>query len=140
MNAYDLLKDKGISPSQQRIKILDFLIKNRTHPSVDDIYNSLIGDIPTLSKTTVYNTLSLFREKSLIRVVHDETEIRYDAGVELHGHFKCNKCGNIYDFPISEINYPSDKLTDFQILEKHVYFNGICSKCITKGDNNGDKT
>ena len=50
----------GINPSFQRLKILEYLMNNDTHPTVDNIYNALIDIIPTISKTTIYNTLKLF--------------------------------------------------------------------------------
>lgn len=39
-----------------------YLLKNHTHPTVDEVYVALCKVIPTLSKTTVYNTLRLFSE------------------------------------------------------------------------------
>ena len=58
------LKSKSIRPSLQRIRILEYLIKNRNHPTVEMIYNELLCEMPTLSKTTIYNTLKLFVEGS----------------------------------------------------------------------------
>ncbi len=141
MRTIDLLKSKGVSPSQQRIQILEYLLKNKIHPSVDTIFQNLVNQIPTLSKTTVYNTLSLLREKQLIQVIIDDNEIRYDAITDLHGHFKCLECGSIYDFPISEIKIDINAIENFQISEKHIYYTGICAFCIKKkGEENGNKT
>ncbi|EJX04128.1 iron uptake regulatory protein [gut metagenome] len=55
--------DHGVKPSVQRIAIMDYLLKNRTHPTAEEIYSALVNLIPTLSKTTVYNTLKLFVEQ-----------------------------------------------------------------------------
>ena len=44
----------------QRIAIMEYLMDNPIHPSADDIYTALSPSMPTLSKTTVYNTLKLF--------------------------------------------------------------------------------
>ena len=60
--ALDTLQNYGIHPSVQRIAIMDYLLKNHTHPTVDEVYVALCKVIPTLSKTTVYNTLRLFSE------------------------------------------------------------------------------
>ena len=60
-----MLQEKGVSPSIQRIKILQFILDNEHHSSVDSIYQELLHEIPTLSKTTVYNTLALFVEKKI---------------------------------------------------------------------------
>jgi len=54
------LKNHDIKPSYQRMKIFQYLLDNHVHPTVDTIYKALCPEIPTLSKTTVYNTLNLF--------------------------------------------------------------------------------
>ena len=59
-NIEKYLRDHGISPSYQRKRIFEYLYNSKDHPRVNDIYYALIDEIPTLSKTTVYNTLNLF--------------------------------------------------------------------------------
>ena len=39
------------------------------HPTVDEIYQALVDHIPTLSKTTVYNTLRLLMEHGVVRML-----------------------------------------------------------------------
>ena len=127
------LKSHDIRPSYQRIKIFQYLIVNKNHPTIDMIYKTLISKIPTLSKTTVYNTLNLFVEKKIAKVILvEENETRYDADTSIHGHFKCDECGDVSDFNvgIDLINIP--ELEKFQINEHHLYFKGICNECLKK--------
>ena len=127
------LTEKDMKPSYQRIKILQYLISKRNHPTVDKIFNDLIKEIPTLSKATVYNTLDLFKKKNLARVVTiEDNETRFDAKVVNHGHFKCESCGSIYDFEINIDSFSTDLLEHFKINEKNVYFKGICPGCLEK--------
>jgi len=103
----ELMKRNNISPSVQRISIYKYMIDNKNHPTVDMIYKALEKKIPTLSKTTVYNTLNLFIEKGIvIEIKIDKNEMRYDADVSIHGHFLSEKTGEIHDFDvdISELN------------------------------------
>ena len=58
------LKEHNIKPSYQRMKIFQYLLDNHNHPTVDTIYKALCTEIPTLSKTTVYNTLNLFIQQN----------------------------------------------------------------------------
>jgi Fur family peroxide stress response transcriptional regulator len=121
----------GIKPSFQRLKILEYLLNNTNHPTVDDIYKGVVKEIPTLSKTTIYSTLTLFVESNILRGLYiEEKEIRYDAILSNHGHFKCKKCEEIYDFSIDIDAFQIDELKTFKIKEKGVYFKGICPKCI----------
>lgn len=130
-NVSDYLKKHGIKPSLQRIRIFQYLINNRNHPTVDTIYQELVKDIPTLSKTTVYNTLNLFMEKNIVTVITiEENETRYDADVSLHGHFKCEKCGEVYDFNVDVPKLKDNMLKNFEIKEKHIYYKGICENCL----------
>lgn len=124
------LKKNDVKPSYQRMKIFQYLLENRVHPTVDTIYKALCTEIPTLSKTTVYNTLNLFMEKKLVNlIVIEENETRYDVKTEIHGHFKCEKCGNIYDIDLNLNDITDGKLQGFKIKEHHHYFKGICNRC-----------
>ncbi|MCK4764558.1 MAG: transcriptional repressor [Candidatus Aminicenantes bacterium] len=126
----EFLKENGIKPSYQRIKIYEYLVKYYNHPTVDMIYRELVPKIPTLSKTTVYNTLNLFIEKKITAIiVIDENETRYDAGTSVHGHFQCNECARIDDIDIdlSKIEIPIPE--HYEVSEQHFYFKGKCSNC-----------
>ncbi len=126
----NLLVQNDIRPSYQRIKILEYLHNNHIHPTADDIFNALIPEIPTLSKSTVYNTLDLFINNNLVKLLSiEDTEARYDILTNNHGHFKCVSCGEIYNFSIDIEEITVDELDGFLINDKNVYFKGVCSKC-----------
>jgi len=129
-NIAEYLKNNGIKPSYQRVRVFEYLIKNKNHPTVDMIFKALAGEIPTLSKTTVYNTLKLFAEKNIVIVINiEDNEIRYDAETSVHGHFKCEKCGKVYDFNVDLSKVDLEKISNFIINEYHFYLKGICEKC-----------
>jgi Fe2+ or Zn2+ uptake regulation protein len=126
------LKSHGIKPSYQRLQIFEYLLRYRNHPTVDMIYKSLSPAIPTLSKTTVYNTLKLFVEKKIaLVIVIEENETRYDADTSIHGHFKCEKCSSMTDLAVDTSQLKLPDLNGFQINEHHFYFKGLCKKCLT---------
>ncbi|MCK4631358.1 MAG: transcriptional repressor, partial [Bacteroidales bacterium] len=120
-----LLEEKDIRPSVQRIRVLEYLQNSKNHPTVDNIYNDLVKEIPTLSKTTVYNILKLFSEKNVARTFRiGNNEARYDGDTSIHGHFRCNKCGNIYDFNVNMEELKLAGLDKFKINEYHIYLKG----------------
>lgn len=128
-------RENGIKPSFQRKKIYQYLLENRVHPTVNEIYSSLIAEIPVLSKATVYNTMNLFRDHNLVEVISVEGhESRYDlAGQQPHGHFKCNSCGRVYDVMIDvPIESISRELKGFKITGQNFNFNGTCRQCMEK--------
>ncbi len=127
----DFLISKGINPSFQRLKIYEYLKKADFHPTVDNIYNELIKIIPTISKTTIYNTLKLFVEKGIAQsLTIDENEVRYDCNVKPHAHLKCIKCGSVYDVYIENINFDYDIVDGHKVLDCHIYLRGICKNCL----------
>lgn len=132
-NIGEYLKSHDIKPSYQRIKIFEYLIEKKNHPTIDTVYQELVKEIPTLSKTTVYNTMNLFLEKKIvILIIIEENETRYDADVSVHGHFKCVKCNVVYDLDMDLNNIDMTTLKNFQINEHHIYFKGICESCLKK--------
>ena len=133
--AINTLLNYGIHPSIQRIAIMDYLLKHHTHPTVDEVYTALSDEIPTLSKTTVYNTLRLFSEHGAAKMLTiDERKICFDGNIKPHSHFLCRCCGKIYDFPLptSDDFLIPDKAKQFQVEEIHFYYKGVCEKCNKK--------
>lgn len=126
----DFLREHSIKPSYQRVKIYEFLLDSHDHPTVDNIYTALSESIPTLSRTTVYNTLKVFIEKGIASSINiDDTETRYDAITESHGHFKCQSCGEIFDIKVDFSSAIKEELPEFDITEQHLFIYGICDKC-----------
>lgn len=131
------LKNRKVRPSYQRIKVLEYLNKNQCHPTVDQIFKDLQSEIPTLSKSTIYNTLNLFLKSGLIRVINiEDNETRYDIITKNHGHFKCESCGKIFNFRIDFDSFKTEELSGFKIIDKNLYFKGICPKCLSNINNN----
>lgn len=127
------LIEKGIRPLCKRVLIYNYLTTRKNHPTVEMIYKDLLPESPSLSKTTVYNVLSLFLEKNLVQTLSIEgNELRYDANMKSHGHFKCSKCGKIYDFEAKEDCFPKVPLEGFVSCKVHYYVEGYCDKCAAK--------
>ncbi len=130
-NLKKLLRENRISPSIQRLKVLNYLVQYRNHPSVDMIYDSIKEEIPTLSKTTIYNILKLFMKHNLVKAITIEgNELRFDAFIEPHIHFKCENCGNIYDIELDTDIYNKKEIEGHKILNHEIYLTGICKNCL----------
>lgn len=133
MNIPEHLTTHEIKPSYQRIKIFEYLYNEKNHPTADVIYKNLVTKIPTLSKTTVYNTLKLFVDKGISSTLTiEDNEVRFDADTTSHGHFKCNNCHDIYDVEIDYSALKLDAINDFKVDETHIHLKGKCNKCLTK--------
>lgn len=135
----DFLRERGVRPSYIRLRILQYLLDRRTHPGAEEIYQALVHDIPTLSRASVYNTLRVFAEAGVVKVVVGTDETRYDANLEGHGHFRCKVCGKFYDFGCSLEALQYEGLEGFVVEQKELYFLGICPFCQKGGEFHGER-
>ncbi len=131
LQTHQYLLKHSIKPSVQRTAVMEFLLNNKIHPTVDEIYVALSPKMPTLSKTTVYNTLNLFIEKGAVRILTlDEKNARYDIDLSSHAHFICKCCGNVYDF--FDMKPETFKLPDyngFEVETVEISYKGVCASC-----------
>lgn len=133
-SAQNKLRRYNIKPSVQRMAVLDYLMTHHTHPTADTIFNALYPSIPTLSKATVYNTLNLLTEQGVIQMITiDEKNARFDAHETPHLHFRCNECGEIFDFDLPP--FAMDALKEFEVTDIQMYCKGVCPSCQKKKEN-----
>lgn len=130
--AYNRLAEFGIKVSVQRVEIMRYLLSNYTHPDADQIHAALIEKVPTLSKTTVYNTLKLFAQNGAIQMLDiDGSMAHFDADIRPHAHFLCRSCGTIHDVPLPEgLDLSLD--SDHDIDGISLYYKGTCRGCRDK--------
>jgi Fe2+ or Zn2+ uptake regulation protein len=132
-NLKKLLEAKGIKPSYQRLCILEYIIKKNIHPSVDTIYKALYKNIPTLSRTTIYNTLNLFEKRKIVSFVSAlDNELRYEFLEKPHAHFLCIECKEVYDIYLETDIFCKEFVEDHKVAESHIHFRGLCKKCLEK--------
>lgn len=126
------LSSHGVKPSAQRLLILRFLMENRTHPTVDEIYNALLPEQPTLSRTTVYNTLKLLAAAGIIRCIDvgGNHGARWDYSRHDHAHFLCTACGSVTDIEF-DVQAPAFPLPPggFEVHTTEVNLRGVCPEC-----------
>lgn len=130
--AYRKLRQCGIRPSLQRVAIMQYLQTHFTHPTVEDVYRGLRDEIPTLSLTTVYNTLRMFSEqKAALMLTINDHHVCYDGVTAPHAHFFCKQCGMVID--LAGDDTPADAFPmerEGCLLEEvQLYYKGICNDC-----------
>lgn len=128
------LRGAGLRASAQRIAVLEFMDGTYSHPTAEEIYRSLLPTYPTLSLTTVYNTVHSLVESGLLREVEiDAANLRFDtASRPAHGHFRCRECGRIFDVTLSAAALDGAVPAGFEVDTIDVYFKGKCRDCANK--------
>lgn len=130
-SALDILHRFGIRPSHQRLAVLSHLLQHRDHSSADKIYEELHRDIPMISRTTVYNTLRLFKDAGVIQTLSIGTNpLIFDADTSPHAHLYCHRCHSVSDILVQLSDW--QRLSDYggpHRTHMQVIFDGICDKC-----------
>jgi Fe2+ or Zn2+ uptake regulation protein len=121
-----VLKKHGINPSAQRVAVAQYVLYTDAHPSADEVWARVKQRFPQVSRATVYNTLSLFVEKGLLRrLVLTEGRAVYDPKTDAHHHFIDEDTGRIHDVPWDAIRLPeAPQLSGFEVHEFQVVMRG----------------
>jgi Fur family peroxide stress response transcriptional regulator len=124
-------KDIGLKLTPQRLAILDHLEGNKEHPSAEDIYKAISERFPTMSFSTVYNTLETLKQKGLLwELTIDADKKRFDPNTDHHNHLICIKCKGIVDiYAKYELAVDDNEKHGFEIVGNHIEFYGICPEC-----------
>jgi len=122
--------------TKQREAILRALKNNRSHPTADQIYDVVRKRIPNISKGTVYRNLQVLREEGFISELSlNGTVSRYEEKQDRHYHFRCEKCGRVFDLdePVDiEIDRRVSARTGLKVSSHYTEFWGVCKECQQK--------
>jgi len=119
--------------TKQREAILKILRNNRAHPTADQIYDMVRKEIHNISKGTVYRNLQVLREDGFISELNlNSTLSRYEEKQDKHYHFRCEKCGRVFDLDElvnTEIDKRVSARTGFKVSSHYTEFWGLCKHC-----------
>ncbi|MSN95665.1 transcriptional repressor [Campylobacter sp. FMV-PI01] len=94
----EMLKNRGLKATPQRISVLRILGKH-THPTIDELYDEIKKEHPSISLATIYKNLSTLIENGLaVEILMPNQKSKFDIYERPHIHVVCEKCGEIYDF------------------------------------------
>jgi len=121
-----LLRDVGLQPTPQRLAVARFVLRTTSHPTADEVLAQARKDCPTLSRATVYNTLTRLAERGLVRLqTIREGVVVFDAHTERHHHFVDDATGKIYDVPWEALSVSGeDVLQEYDVREYQVVMRG----------------
>ncbi len=126
------LKTKGLRVTPQRFAVYANLLSRNDHPTVEQILVDLNQHCPVSSQATVYSSLQALREVGLVREVLLEAGVsRYDAKVEPHHHFQCQRCRSIEDIAWDAVPMVDcDRLRSGLLVQTYeIAFRGCCDRC-----------
>jgi len=120
--------------TEQRQLIIDIIRQAKEHLDADEIYQQARQKLPSISLSTVYRSLQLFKKLGLIEE-HQLGGMRrfYETTPRpKHHHLVCLGCGRIFEFKCSsEVKLKSriSKEEGFKITDAEVRLVGYCPDC-----------
>lgn len=127
------LRTEGFKLTPQRLAVIRYLLGNTEHPSALKIHKELKRKYPTLSFSTVYNTLSMLEKINEIVSLHVFDDfLNYEPNVNPHLHFICGRCGHINDIWIdgrTDFSVPLGDVEGHLIDSYSVVLKGTCRDC-----------
>jgi Fur family peroxide stress response transcriptional regulator len=138
MHSFDItvskLRSEGFKLTPQRLSVIRYLIGNKSHPTASVIYGDLKKKYPSLSFSTVYNTLNMLEKIGEVQSLNLFDEyLNYDPDTSTHFHFVCRVCGGIDDFSVAEGETGftrSGMMHGHKIESVQVVFKGTCKDCL----------
>jgi Fe2+ or Zn2+ uptake regulation protein len=119
--------------SNTRYHVFKYLMEKENHPTISTIYDDLLQTFPSLSKMSIYNSIKALEEKGLVKSLTLEgNELRYDARVDFHAHFKCESCEKVFDVFVKEEDLPDCDMDGFYIKKQDFFMSGLCPVCKKK--------
>jgi len=129
------LEKKDLKLTSQRKTILREAVAAEGHFSAEKLLEFSKKKDDTVSKATVYRTLSLLKESGILEE-QDFGDGRklYERGLghRHHDHFICIRCGKILEFENDDIERLQDaqaKKMDFKVVYHSLKLFGFCKNC-----------
>mgnify|MGYP000849550922 CR=1 FL=1 len=117
----------------QRQLVYTAVQNSKSHPTADEIYNTIKESYPDISLATVYRNLNLLAQDSEIRKISvPDSADRFDHTVKPHYHIKCTCCGRFEDIVtryMDQLDSAVAEDTSYLVESHDIVFQGLCPRC-----------
>jgi Fur family ferric uptake transcriptional regulator len=134
----EFLKAKGLKFTNERRLILREVLSRKGHFDLEELYISMRTKGLKVSKASVYRTLPLLIECSLIEQVEKtEKHAHYECtvGGGHHDHMLCVSCGRVIEFYSGALEKLQERLCreeGFRGITHTLEIKGCCKRCMAK--------
>ena len=128
-----MLRERGLRLTPQRQLILE-AVHELGHATPEQIHHTVRERAAGVNITTVYRTLELLEDLSLVTHTHlsHGSPTYHPAGEDQHVHLVCRGCGSISEVDPSVMRPVTDRLLAeqaFRVDVGHVSLFGECADC-----------
>lgn len=136
LTTVERLRQVGLKATGPRLLVLAALEDNRSHPTAEQLYAQLQPEYPSLSLSTVYQTLDAFLRTGLCRRVSASGDrLRVDGTPQDHDHAICRGCNTIFDINRQFLPLPTPPAhlpEGLTVTGLRVEYDVICATCATQ--------
>jgi len=126
--------------TEQRELIREILEHADKHLDADEIYQQARQRLPSISLSTVYRNLKLFKETGLVEEHQFGSRRYYEPAPQVkHHHLVCLGCGRVFKFECPSTERLKSKITreeGFKVTDAEVRLAGYCPECQQRFSNN----
>jgi len=140
----EILRNKGQKVTKQRLLILETLAaSDDRHLTVEEIYDSIKAEFPSIGLATVYRNIQLLLSLNLIESIsfgdgctrYEIGKLEADVEKHRHHHLICKECGKVISFRddlLEELEKKIYNTVFFQVIDHEVKLYGYCENCLKK--------
>jgi len=130
----DRLRARTVRVTPQRLAIAEAVLNSTDHPTVQQIYERVRNNFPSMTLATIYSTLGVLERSGLIQELPFERMSRYEPNMDPHVNLVCIGCENVMDADAGQeavvrLKNRIVNESDFQIAWQRVDFYGWCPNC-----------
>lgn len=128
------LETRGQRFTAQRAAVYRYLHGTDEHPTAEDVFLGVRGELPGISLATVYKSLETLVGCGLAqKLTYGDSSARYDGRTDPHPHVRCLACGQIADVPgrvpPAELARLRGQAGPFRVTGYRVELTGFCATC-----------
>ena len=116
--------------TKQRELIYAIIQNSDRHLSADEVYTQAKRQMPGIVRATVYNSLNYLTENGMIRRIriYGDSD-RYDHVLTMHEHLICDRCGELSDITLGDLQQTLSNKTGIEITGYELNLHYICPAC-----------
>jgi len=124
------LRECGLKSTPQRTAILTEIYK-AGHIDIEKLHQAILKSIK-IPLGTLYRALTELSSVGILTPVSvNGLKTHYELVKQAHGHFVCDKCGEIYDFEFDSSGVINNKELEkkYSINSVQLTAHGVCGNC-----------
>lgn len=134
----EALEANGQRFTDQRAAVYRYLAATDKHPTADEVFLGVRGDVPDISLATVYKSLETLAGCGLaVKLAYGDGSSRYDGRTDPHHHARCVSCSRMFDLPGSigsgDLRMLAHGASGFTVTGYRLELTGFCDDCAAGG-------